>query len=92
LGAPDRQAGTDTGRTGKRCRFCTSSVPSAVDRAPRWVPKPLSMEAELGIGKWAIVALVAAMILVGTMGLVLRSGATQDRTSDRTPPASAQPR
>ena len=50
------------------------------------------MEAELGIGKWAIVALVAAMILVGTMGLVLRNDATQDRTSDRTPPSSAQSR
>ena len=32
------------------------------------------MDAELGISKWAIAALVAAMIVVGTMGLVLRGG------------------
>jgi hypothetical protein len=53
------------------------------------------MEADLGISKWAIVALVAAMIAVGAIGLVLRGGATRDRTPDRTPPASAsgaQPR
>jgi hypothetical protein len=52
------------------------------------------MEADLGISKWAIVALVAAMILVGTMGLVFRGADTQQRTSDRTPAAgaSAQPR
>jgi hypothetical protein len=42
----------------------------------------------LGISKWAIAALVAAMIVVGAMGLVLRSGAAQDRTADRTPPAN----
>ena len=47
-----------------------------------------SMEAELGISKWAIVALVAAMIAVGTMGLVLRGSAAQGSSSDHTPPAS----
>jgi hypothetical protein len=47
------------------------------------------MEADLGISKWAIIALVVAMIVVGTMGLVLRSGAPQDRTSDGTPAAGA---
>ena len=53
------------------------------------------MEADLGISKWAIVALVAAMIVVGAMGLVLRGGASQNPTPDRTLPASAsgaQPR
>ena len=49
-----------------------------------------SMEAELGISKWAIVALVAAMIVVGTMGLVLRTTGGQDRATQRTP-ASAPP-
>jgi hypothetical protein len=47
------------------------------------------MEADLGISKWAIVALVAAMIAVGAMGLVLRSAATQDQTPAHTPPANA---
>jgi hypothetical protein len=47
-----------------------------------------SMEAELGISKWAIVALVAAMIVVGTMGLVFRTTGGSDRTTER-PPASA---
>ena len=56
---------------------------------PRWVPRTTSMEADLGISKWAIVALVAAMIVVGTMGLVLRGGASRNPTPDRTPPASA---
>jgi hypothetical protein len=46
-----------------------------------------SMEADLGISKWAIVALVAAMIAVGTMGLVLR-GAAPSSSPDHTPPAS----
>jgi hypothetical protein len=49
------------------------------------------MEAELGISKWAIVALVVAMVVVGTMGLVLR-GAPPDPVPDRTTPASAQSR
>jgi hypothetical protein len=49
------------------------------------------MEAELGISKWAIVALVVAMVVVGAMGLVLRGGA-HDPPPDRTPPASAQSR
>jgi hypothetical protein len=43
------------------------------------------MEADLGISTWAIVALVAAMIVVGTMGFVFRDTGTQDRTTDRTP-------
>ena len=47
------------------------------------------MEADLGISKWAIVALVAAMIVVGAMGLVLRGSAAQDSPPDHTPPASA---
>ena len=47
-----------------------------------------SMEADLGISKWAIVALVAAMIAVGTMGLVLRGAAAQGSSPDHTPPAS----
>jgi hypothetical protein len=59
--------------------------PDGVERAPRWVPEPLSMEAELGISKWAIAALVAAMIVVGTMGFVFRGTGGQDRTADRTP-------
>jgi hypothetical protein len=47
------------------------------------------MEADLGISKWAIVALVAAMIAVGAMGLVLRGGATQDPPPESAAPASA---
>ena len=48
------------------------------------------MEADLGISKWAIVALVAAMIAVGAMGLVLtRWRHTQGQTPDQTPPAGA---
>jgi hypothetical protein len=54
---------------------------------PTWVPMTPSMEADLGISKWAIVALVAAMIAVGTMGLVLR-GAAPSSSPDHTPPAS----
>ena len=54
-----------------------------------WVPKTASMEADLGISKWAIAALVAAMIAVGAMGFILRGGATQDQTPDHTPPASS---
>jgi hypothetical protein len=50
------------------------------------------MDAELGISKWAIAALVAAMIVVGTMCLVLRGAAAQDRTAYRTPPVSSQSR
>ena len=46
------------------------------------------MDAELGISKWAIAALVAAMIVVGTMGLVLRGGAT--RRLDGRPAAAGQ--
>ena len=53
-----------------------------------WVPKTTSMEADLGISRWAIVALVAAMIAVGTMGLVLRGAAAQSSSPDHTPPAS----
>ena len=88
-GAPDRQAATRTGRTGKRCRFCTSSASRVVNRAPGWVPNALSMEADLGISRWAIVALVVAMIVVGTMGVVLRGSAPQDSTPDHTPAAGA---
>jgi hypothetical protein len=47
------------------------------------------MDAELGISKWAIAALVAAMIVVGAMGLVLRASGGQGSTADRTPPANA---
>ena len=47
------------------------------------------MEADLGISRWAIAALVAAMIAVGAMGLVLRSGATQNQAPAHTSPASA---
>ena len=47
------------------------------------------MEADLGISRWAIAALVAAMIVVGTMGLVLRGSATQGQAPDHTPPANA---
>jgi hypothetical protein len=46
----------------------------------------------IGISKWAIAALVAALVVVGTMGLVLRGAAAQDRTADRTPPMSSQSR
>jgi hypothetical protein len=49
------------------------------------------MEAELGISKWAIVALVVAMVVVGTMGLAL-GGAPPHPVPDRTTPASAQSR
>jgi hypothetical protein len=49
----------------------------------------LSMDAELGISKWAIAALVAAMIVVGAMGLVLRASAGQGSTADRAPSANA---
>ena len=45
------------------------------------------MEADLGISRWAVVALVAAMIAVGALGLVLRASAAQDSTSDHKPPA-----
>ena len=41
------------------------------------------MDAELGISKWAIAALVAAMIVVGTMGVVLRGSAGQGSTADQ---------
>ena len=57
--------------------------------APSWVIKPLSMDAELGISKWAIAALVAAMIVVGTMGLVLRGSAGRGSTADQPPAANA---
>jgi hypothetical protein len=46
------------------------------------------MDAELGISKWAIAALVAAMIVVGAMGLVLRSSAAPAPAADHAPPAS----
>jgi len=49
----------------------------------------LSMDAELGISKWAIAALVAAMIVVGAMGLVLRGGAAQDPAANHAPTADA---
>ena len=54
-----------------------------------WVPKTTSMEADLGISRWAIVALVAAMIVVGAMGFVLRGGPTQDPAPAHASPASA---
>jgi hypothetical protein len=54
-----------------------------------WVPKIASMEADLGISRWAIAALVAAMILVGAVGLVLRGGATQDQAPVHTSPVNA---
>ena len=57
--------------------------------ATRWVIKPLSMDAELGISKWAIAALVAAMIVVGAMGLVLRATAGEGSAGDQSPPANA---
>jgi hypothetical protein len=43
------------------------------------------MEADLGISKWAIAALVAAMIVVGTMGLVFRTTGGHDRGGDQAP-------
>jgi hypothetical protein len=43
----------------------------------------------LGISKWAIAALVAAMIVVGAMGLVLRGGAAANRSADRAPQVDA---
>jgi hypothetical protein len=46
------------------------------------------MDAELGISKWAIAALVAAMIVVGAMGLVLGGSAGQGST-DKAPSANA---
>jgi hypothetical protein len=46
------------------------------------------MDADLGISKWAIAALVAAMIVVGTMGVVLRASAGQG-PADKAPPANA---
>jgi hypothetical protein len=49
------------------------------------------MEADLGISRWAVVALVAAMIAVGAMGLVLRGSVSQESTGDQKPPASAPP-
>jgi hypothetical protein len=48
------------------------------------------MEADLGISKWAILALVAAMIAVGAMGLVLRAGATQSPPPEHAPAAGSQ--
>jgi hypothetical protein len=47
------------------------------------------MDADLGISKWAIAALVAAMIAVGVMGLVLRGGAAANQTPDRGPSGGA---
>ena len=47
------------------------------------------MDADLGMSKWAIAALVAAMIAVGAMGLALRGGATQSSQADQTPPANS---
>jgi hypothetical protein len=46
------------------------------------------MDADLGISRWAVVALVAAMIAVGAMGIVLRGSLSQDSTPGHTPPAS----
>ena len=44
------------------------------------------MDADLGISKWAIVALVVAMIAVGTMGLVLSGGgAAQEPGANQAP-------
>ena len=42
----------------------------------------------LGISKWAIAALVAAMIVVGAMGVVL-GGAGPSRSADRAPQGDA---
>jgi hypothetical protein len=47
------------------------------------------MDADLGISKWAITALVAAMIVVGAMGLVLSAGAGQGSAGDQAPSANA---
>jgi hypothetical protein len=47
------------------------------------------MDAELGISKLAIAALVAAMIVVGAMGLVLRASAGPGSAADQPPPANA---
>jgi hypothetical protein len=47
------------------------------------------MDAELGISKWAIAALVAAMIVVGAMGVVLRGSAGQGATPAKAPSANA---
>jgi hypothetical protein len=47
------------------------------------------MEADLGISRWAVVALVAAMIAVGAMGLALRGSVSPESTADHKPPASA---
>ena len=47
------------------------------------------MEADLGISKWAIAALVAAMIAVGVMGLVLSGATTPSPSPDQTPPANS---
>jgi hypothetical protein len=47
------------------------------------------MDADLGISKWTIAALVAAMIIVGTVGLLLRGGAAQNQTADPAPPGNA---
>jgi hypothetical protein len=55
---------------------------------PTWVPRTPSMEADLGISRWAVVALVAAMIAVGAMGLVLRGSVSQESPADHKPPAS----
>jgi hypothetical protein len=38
---------------------------------------------------WAIAALVAAMIVVGAMGFVLRASAGQGSTADKAPSANA---
>jgi hypothetical protein len=46
------------------------------------------MDADLGISKWAIAALVAAMVVVGAMGLVLSAGAGQG-SADQAPSANA---
>jgi hypothetical protein len=47
------------------------------------------MDAELGISRWAIAALVAAMIVVGAMGVVLRASAGQGSAGNQAPAASA---
>jgi hypothetical protein len=53
------------------------------------VLEALSMDAGVGISKWAIAALVAAMIVVGAMGVVLRASAGQGSGGNQAPPASA---
>jgi hypothetical protein len=50
------------------------------------------MEADLGISRWAVVALVAAMIAVGALGLGLRAGAAQDSTDHKAPASTTQSR